>query len=351
MLAEEGVLLLKIWLHISGGENKRRGKRTALEEGGRHVIEHRGWKRTRGEIVAVAERMAQETSTGWAPWVVVPSDNPYYRDVVVGQTILEAVRKRLSAPALPATVSAPAPIPPIDGRTVLDGLDLGNGLQADDYRRQLADLQQQLARMTDHKRFRKAGIVAVFEGNDAAGKGGSIRRVAMSIDPRRVRVHSIAAPSDEEKAQPYLWRFWRRLPGLGHVAIFDRSWYGRVLVERVEGFCAESAWLRAYREINDFEAELAAHGLLVVKFWLAISKEEQLRRFKERENTPFKRYKITDEDWRNREKWDAYALAVNDMVDRTSTEYAPWTLVEAEDKRHARVKVLRTLCDRLETVL
>jgi polyphosphate:AMP phosphotransferase len=351
MLAEEGVLLLKFWLHLSGGESKRRLREIAREEGVRHVVEQRGWKQTRSEIVTVGERIAMDTSTGLAPWVVVPSDNAYYRDLSVGRTILEAVRKRLAAAPVPATPSAPAPIPPLDGRTVLDGLDLESSLSPTDYRRQLAELQQRLGRMTDDRRFRKVGVVAVFEGNDAAGKGGSIRRVTMSIDPRRVRVHSIAAPTDEEKAQPYLWRFWRRLPGRGHVAVFDRSWYGRVLVERIEGFCADRDWLRAYGEINDFEADLTAHGLVIVKFWLAISKDEQLRRFKERENTPFKRYKITDEDWRNREKWDAYALAVNDMVDRTSTEHAPWTLVEAEDKRYARVKVLSTVCDRLEGVL
>ncbi|MFO1118924.1 MAG: polyphosphate kinase, partial [Rhodospirillales bacterium] len=165
------------------------------------------------------------------------------------------------------------------------------------------------------------------------------------------RVNPIAAPTDEEKAQPYLWRFWRRLPAKGHVAVFDRSWYGRVLVERVEGFCSEADWMRAYGEINDFEAELHAFGIVVVKYWLAISSEEQLRRFNAREKTSFKRYKITDEDWRNRGKLDAYAQAVNDMVDRTSTVYAPWTLVEAEDKSFARVKVLRTLCERIEAIL
>ena len=187
----------------------------------------------------------------------------------------------------------------------------------------------------------------MFEGLDAAGKGGAIRRVTQALDARQLPRLPVAAPTDEEKAQPYLWRFWRHLPRTGHVAIFDRSWYGRVLVERVEGFASEDEWLRAYGEINDFEEELADDGIVVVKFWLAISKEEQLRRFEEREQSAFKRFKITDEDWRNREKWDEYDDAVNDMVDRTSTPQAPWTLVEAEDKHWARVKVLKTLCDRL----
>jgi len=172
--------------------------------------------------------------------------------------------------------------------------------------------------------------------------------VARALDPRQYRIHPIAAPTDEERARPYLWRFWRHVPRKGNIAIFDRSWYGRVLVERVEGFADEGEWLRAYGEINDFEEDLTRAGLIVVKFWLAISKEEQLRRFKAREEIEYKHYKITPEDWRNREQWDAYRLAIGDMIDRTSTPHAPWTLVEAEDKRWTRVKVLETLSDRLE---
>jgi polyphosphate kinase 2 (PPK2 family) len=194
-------------------------------------------------------------------------------------------------------------------------------------------------------------VVCVFEGNDAAGKGGSIRRITGALDARHYQVIPTAAPSDEEKAQPYLWRFWRHIPRRGRLALFDRSWYGRVLVERVEGFCSEYDWQRAYSEINDFEAQLAEHRIVVVKFWLAISQEEQLRRFKERESTGFKRYKITPDDWRNRDKWPEYEQAVCDMVDRTSTEIAPWTLVPANDKNVARIRILKTLCDRIEAEL
>ena len=194
-------------------------------------------------------------------------------------------------------------------------------------------------------------MVVVFEGNDAAGKGGTIRRLTSAVDARIVRVIPIAAPTDEEKAHSYLWRFWRQLPRNGNIVIFDRSWYGRVLVERVEGFCSPYDYERAYGEINDFEEEMTAHGTAVAKFWLAISKDEQLRRFKAREQVSFKTFKITDEDWRNRKKWNAYADAVNDMVARTSTARAPWTLVEANDKYHARVKVLKTLCASLEEAL
>jgi polyphosphate kinase 2 (PPK2 family) len=191
-------------------------------------------------------------------------------------------------------------------------------------------------------------VIAVFEGMDAAGKGGAIRRVANALDIRHYDIHPVAAPTDEERAQPYLWRFWRHVPGRGRIAIFDRSWYGRVLVERVEKLCSEHDWMRAYTEINDFEEQLVQAGAVVVKFWLQISPAEQLRRFKEREATAHKRFKITPDDWRNREKLPAYERAVLDMVDRTSTEIAPWQLVSAEDKRHARIEVLKTLCDRIE---
>jgi len=193
--------------------------------------------------------------------------------------------------------------------------------------------------------------VLLFEGNDAAGKGGSIRRITQALDARTYRIIPVAAPTEEERAQPYLWRFWRHLPRKGRVAIFDRSWYGRVLVERVEGFCTHADWMRAYGEINDFEEQLVRNRTVVIKFWLAISQEEQLKRFKEREKIGFKRFKITEEDWRNREKWPLYEQAVCDMIDRTSTEIAPWTLVEANNKWYARLKVLKTVCTRIEKAL
>ena len=194
-------------------------------------------------------------------------------------------------------------------------------------------------------------MVAVFEGNDGAGKGGAIRRVTQALDARWYENIPVAAPTEEERAQPYLWRFWRRLPRRGRFAFFDRSWYGRVLVERVEGFCSPADAERAYGEIADFEHALLAHGIVLVKFWLAISKDEQYRRFKAREQVEFKRFKITPEDWRNRERWDDYEAAVCEMVDRTSTTRAPWTLVPANDKLAARVQVLKTLAKALEAGL
>jgi polyphosphate kinase 2 (PPK2 family) len=194
-------------------------------------------------------------------------------------------------------------------------------------------------------------VILVFEGQDAAGKGGAIRRITGAIDARHYHGIPVAAPTEEERAQPYLWRFWRHVPRRGRFTIFDRSWYGRVLVERVEGLCSEYDWMRAYSEINDFEEQLIRNRTVLVKFWLEISKDEQLKRFKEREKTPFKRFKITAEDWRNRKQWDAYHGAVCDMIDRTSTSIAPWTLIEANDKYHARIKVLRTVCRSIEAAL
>ena len=217
--------------------------------------------------------------------------------------------------------------------------------------RELAKWQGKLSELVRDPRFKQRSVVCVFEGADAAGKGGAIRRVSAALDARQYQIVPIAAPTEEERAQPYLWRFWRHMPRIGRITMFDRSWYGRVLVERVEGFCSQSDWLRAYSEINDFEHELAESGAIVVKFWLQISADEQLRRFKEREKIAFKQFKITAEDWRNRDKWDDYHRAVCDMVDRTSTGEAPWTLVEANNKDYARIKVLRTLCERIEAEL
>jgi len=224
-------------------------------------------------------------------------------------------------------------------------------LSKDHYKEQLGQEQARLSQLLRDPRLRKRGVLALFEGHDAAGKGSAIRRVTGALDPRLYRTIQIAAPSEDELAQPWLWRFWRNVPARGQFTIFDRSWYGRVLVERVEGFCSPDEWLRAYTEINEFEEQLVDAGVVVVKFWLSIDKQTQLERFKEREDTPHKRFKITEEDWRNREKWDDYSNAVADMVDRTSTEIAPWTLVEANDKRFARVKVLRTLNDALDAAI
>ena len=235
--------------------------------------------------------------------------------------------------------------------SLIGALDLTQRADADSYGETLRALQGRISELTTARDFARRGLVAVFEGNDAAGKGGAIRRVRAALDPRRFRVHGVAAPTDEEHARPYLVAILASVPRRGEVAIFDRSWYGRVLVERVEGLCSPEAWMRAYQEINDFERQLERAGLVVVKFWLAISPDEQLARLKDREARPTKRYKITADDWRNREKWPLYEEAANEMIDRTNARRAPWTLIEANDKKFARIKVLRTIVQRLEADL
>jgi polyphosphate:AMP phosphotransferase len=351
MLVDEGVLLLKYWFHLSKPQQKKRLKALEKDPATAWRVTKRDWDYydRHEEFVAVCEPFLRRTSTGHAPWVVVPGADARYRTLFVGRHLLAALRARLDAPPAPKPVPVPPPLP---GKVnILRALDLSQSLSEKQYEEELPRLQGRLAQLCRDRKFARTALIAVFEGNDAAGKGGAVRRVAAALDARSYRIVPIAAPTEEERAQPYLWRFWRHVPRPGSVVIFDRSWYGRVLVERVEGFCAPADWQRAYAEINDFEASLLRHGAGLAKFWLAISKAEQLKRFRARETTPFKRFKITEEDWRNRKRWDAYEAAVCDMVDRTSTAEAPWTIVEANDKRFARVKVLRTLVETVERAL
>ena len=350
MLADEGVLLLKFWFHLRKQQQKKRLRALEKDKRTRWRVTPQDWQRYRRYdcFRRVSETMLEQTSTGHAPWIVVDGSDERYRSLLVGKTLLQGLRKRLSGARAGRNGGAGVLAPSLGTRNVLDALDLSVTLAPADYARELERWQGRLNAAARSGGFAQRGAVLVFEGHDAAGKGGAIRRIAGALDARHYRVVPIAAPSDEERAQPYLWRFWRHLPRRGHMTIFDRSWYGRVLVERVEGYAEEANWLRAYAEINEFEAEIARHGLVIVKFWLAISKQEQYRRFKEREATGFKRFKLTEEDWRNRKKWNAYAGAVHDMVERTNSELAPWTLVEANDKYHARIKILRTLTQRLE---
>lgn len=354
MLVNEGALVLKFWFHLSREGQKTRLK--ALEKDPRTAwrVTQESYDRlkTYDKLQEVAGHVLRVSNTAHAPWIIVEGTDDEYRSLTVGRIVLDAMKQRLLQAGCRQVPVAPPIVHAIDKKNVLTELDLTQKLAKKDYETQLAKYQSRLSELVRDPRFvGKHSLVLVFEGSDAAGKGGTIRRIGAAIDARQYQIVPIAAPTEEERAQPYLWRFWRHLPRLGRAAIFDRSWYGRVLVERVEGFCSEDDWLRAYAEINDFEHQLVEAGAIVVKFWLQISADEQLRRFKERQDTEFKRFKITDEDWRNREKWDEYVAAVCDMVDRTSTGQAPWTLVEANDKNFARVKVLRTLCESLENAL
>jgi len=355
MLADEGALILKFWFHLSRKRQKKRLEQLQDDPDTRWRVTPRDWDffKRYERFYRISEETLRQTNSGHAPWLVVEGSDPEYRAVTVGRALRNALHQRLQAPAKPrkpAVAAAPLLNPP-DHVHILDRMDLGQTLDKKKYDRQLEKLQGRLALATRHPDFARRNVVCLFEGMDAAGKGGAIRRITGALDARLYHTIPIAAPTDEERAQPYLWRFWRHLPRNGRFTIYDRSWYGRVLVERVEGFCTEPDWLRAYSEINDFEEQLARNGAIIGKFWLQISKAEQLRRFKLREKTRFKRFKITPEDWRNREKWDAYQQAAADMIERTSTPRAPWVLVEANDKYHARVKILSALVQSIEEAL
>lgn len=354
MLTDEGTLLIKLWFHLSKEKQKTRIHALQKNPKTRWRVTERDIQHLRlyDKFRNIGGHIIRETSTANAPWIVIEGFDANYRNLTTGKYIHDAIRKQLAnnKPNKHESIAAPI-LEPIDKLHILKTLDLGKALDKPSYTEQLEKYQRKFNLLTRHPKFKDISLVIVFEGADAAGKGGSIRRITRAVDARFYKVVPIAAPTDEESAQPYLWRFWRHIPSKGRITIFDRSWYGRVLVERVEGYCSESDWMRAYAEINDFEDELIEHGTLVVKYWLQISPEEQLKRFEERQKIAFKRFKITDEDWRNRDKWDAYQIAVSDMVDRTSTGRAPWTLVEANDKYHTRIKVLRTLCESLEAKL
>ena len=353
MLVNEGALVLKFWFHLTKDGQKRRLK--ALEKDPKTAwrVTKWNWERLKSydKMQDVVGHVLRMTNTAWAPWIIVEGEDDRYRSLMTGKILFEAIRQRLDNPGIHTTPVAPPIRVNIDGRNVLSELNLDKTITEKDYDNQLAQWQGKLSELVRDPRFKGRSLVCAFEGADAAGKGGAIRRIAASMDARDYQIVPIAAPTEEERAQPYMWRFWRHIPRNGRVTIFDRTWYGRVLVERVEGYCAEADWLRAYSEINDFEHDLSEAGIIVCKFWLQVSQEEQLKRFKEREKIQFKRFKITEEDWRNREKWDAYQQAICDMVDRTSTGSAPWTLVEANDKNYARVKIMRTICQRLEAEL
>lgn len=352
MLVSEGVLVLKFWLHLSKEKQKKLFQALEKDPSTRWRVTTENWKRfdeyDRRRLMA--EQMLRYTSIAEAPWSLIEGDDARYRNLTVATVLLRELRKHLGekGPSLRKT-EAPPLAPPIDGLKVLDGLDLSKKLCKEEYEEELEKWQGRLNLAMRKSHFkRRNAVVVVFEGNDAAGKGGSIRRVTAALDARQFAIVPVAAPSEEERAQPYLWRFFRCLPRRGQMTIFDRSWYGRVLVERVEGLCPEDAWMRAYNEINDFEEQLVEARVVVVKLWLAISQEEQLARFNDREHVDFKRFKIGEEDYRNRAKWQSYAEAVNDMVERTSTDICPWTLVEANDKHFARIKVLRTIVEAIE---
>ena len=356
-LADDGVVIVKFWLHISKKEQKQRFKQLEENSATAWKVGKQEWKNHRkyDEWVEAVEEMLERTSTAYAPWTVVESTQDRYARVKVFETVLEAVEHELDRRASAEAVEPkPMPVPadsPTSTQTILDRVDLSLSLEREQYEEELAQLQERLFHIEHELYVARVPAVVVYEGWDAGGKGGNIKRLTRGLDPRGYEVVPVGPPTTEEKAHHYLWRFWRDVPKAGHITIFDRSWYGRLLVERVEGFCREDEWKRSFREINEFERQLAEYGTVMVKFWLQIDREEQLRRFKAREEAPDKQWKITDDDWRNREKWKQYKTAVVDMLRRTSTTYAPWTILESNCKLHARIKALRTAVDALESAL
>jgi AMP-polyphosphate phosphotransferase len=366
LLTDDGALIVKLWFHLSKKGMKKRLEDLAKNKQTRWRVTKADWDNYEqyNAYAKVSERVLRETSTGNAPWVVIDGSNANYRSITAAKTLLGAIEGRLAEEkaAMMAAKRAPKPKPgaatvaqaklvpvfeTIDTARILRDLPFTERLSKEKYEKRIGARQGALARLSRSSKMKQHSVVIVFEGMDAAGKGGAIRRVTHALDARQYEVIPVASPTDEERAQPYLWRFWRHVPRLGRFTVFDRSWYGRVLVERVEGYATRDAWSRAYAEINDFEEQLTDAGAVVVKLWLAVTKEEQLRRFKEREATRFKQYKITPDDWRNRKKWDEYINAGGDMIDRTSTSFAPWHIIEANDKHLARVRVLEAVSKRM----
>ena len=360
-LYRDGAIFVKLWFHLSAAEQQKRLEADANS----HKLAKKSplldeFAQSYAQFRKVSERAIRLTDSGFATWHIIEASDKRYRDLTTGNVLIKSLERALGD----ASDEAHKPEANTDSSsisealaerkstlTALDNVDPTLSLSEEEYKQQLNEAQANLYRLSWAMHNQNRNAVLVFEGWDAAGKGSAIRRLTQAMDARLYNVIPIASPSDEEKAHHYLWRFWRHIPRSGYMTIYDRSWYGRVLVERVEGFAEEHEWRRSYEEINNFEEHLIKHGTTVIKFWINISFDEQLRRFQERQQIPWKQHKITEEDWRNREKWEDYKLAVNDMVAHTSTEKAPWVLVAGNDKKYARVQILNTVCKRLEAAL
>ena len=350
-LVDNGYLLVKLFFHITEKEQRKRIQ---------HLLEDRDtewrvnpWDRQQNENYKKCEdlfdRYMTDTSSPSAPWYIVDAKDRKWAELQMMETLcggLEVAFQnyRTAAPILQNVF-------PLVKMPQLSEVDLDKSISEEDYKKELKELQDRLRELHNRLYRKKVPVIIAYEGWDAAGKGGNIKRITGALDPRGFEVHPIASPEPKEKARHYLWRFWTRLPKTGHIAIFDRTWYGRVMVERLEGFCTENDWKRAYNEINEFEKELSEWGAVIIKFWVQIDKDTQLARFTERQNTPEKQWKITDEDWRNREKWDQYEVAVNEMLQKTSTTYAPWYILPSVDKKYARIEALKIVVRELEKAL
>ncbi|MDR3091041.1 MAG: polyphosphate:AMP phosphotransferase [Clostridiales bacterium] len=350
-LANDGAVIAKFFLHMSKKEQK--GRFAALSSN-----PVTAWRVDEGDksqnknyekYLPFFEEMIERTNTGRAPWFVVEADDSGFAAVKIYKILTELMEERIAERA-GRRLSGEARLP-LGGESILKSFDAKKNITDENYKRRIAAAQAKMTELCYKLYAKRRSVVIAYEGWDAAGKGGNIKRLTQPMDPRAYEVVPVAAPSKEELDHHYLWRFWNKYPKDGHIAIFDRTWYGRVLVERVERYCADDEWRRAYKEINDMERQFYNHGTILFKFWLQIDKDEQLARFNARQGNPLKQYKITEEDWRNREKWDLYEQAIGDMLLMTDTEYAPWTVVESNSKKFARVKVVEHVISVLEKEL
>ncbi len=349
LLSDDGIVLLKFFLHISKDEQKSRLKQLEKNPATKWRVTDSDYEQNKSykKYADLFSELIQRTDTDQNRWHIIEADDWRYATIKLYKTIIcrieEEIAKEIERRAQRETVQSESV-----NINILSAVNPDRDISDSEYKHRLSKLQAKLSEQASRNYTLRRPIVVVYEGWDASGKGGNIKRLTAKLDPRSYEVVPIAAPTAEELAHHYLWRFYTKVPKDGHFAIFDRSWYGRVLVERVEKLTPVDVWMRAYKEMNDFELHLANHGTIIFKFWMHIDKDEQLRRFTERQNNPLKQHKITDEDWRNREKWDQYATAVDDMLFRTNTAYAPWIIIEANNKKYARLKTLEIITNELD---
>lgn len=351
LLTDDHMVIIKFFLMISEKEQKKRlhtlkDKRETMWRVRSEEIEH---NKHYDRYLQICQDMLGHTENDFAPWTIVEATDRRFAALKVMTHVVNTLKAALEeaknrVPSLPNSRCDASSL----DTSILENADLSKALTREEYDIRMKKVQKRLEKLHNQLYDRQIPVVLVFEGQDAAGKGGAIKRLTKKLDPRGYDVFPTSASNAVERQYHYLWRFWTHMPKDGHIAIFDRSWYGRVMVERIEGFCSEAEWKRAFRELNEMEEAVAAHGTVILKFWLQIDKDEQERRFKDRMETPEKQWKITDEDWRNREKWDQYRVAVDEMLLKTSTSYAPWIVVEANNKLYSRVKILETIADTLE---
>ena len=352
-ITDGGIVLVKLFLAIDQKEQKKRFKK--LEENKESAWRVSDADRKHNENFTkyekIYEEMLQKTDTDYAPWHIIESTDRRFATVKIYTIVINALAESIERATAPKSETTKHSLY-IDDRdlreSILSKVDLSLSYTQKEYKEKLKKLQSKIQLLHGELYRKRIPVVLGFEGWDAGGKGGAIKRLTAKLDPRGYMVIPTASPNDWENAHHYLWRFWKDMPKAGHFSIFDRTWYGRVMVERIEGFCTTEEWQRAYKEIHDMERALYDAGAIVLKFWMQIDKDEQERRFKARQENPEKQWKITDEDWRNREKWDQYEAVVNEMLIRTSTPYAPWIVVESNDKYYARIKVLKTVIQAIE---